>query len=133
MAPNPFNEYANAIASREQGLRGEAANIANMSGSMDNINRSEVPALGALANQQAQAGALSTIRESSSKASAKRMPKYVSAYRNYLQWRYPNRYGGGGGTDYTNTNTGGNSYNVPDLPAITGIPSFDYPKDTGSK
>ena len=126
---NQFNEYANAIASREQGLRGEAADIANMSGSVGNINPNEVPAVGALANQQAQAGALSKIRESSSKASAKRMPKYVSAYRNYLQWRYPNRYGGGSGTDYTNTNTGGNSYSVPDLPAITGIPSFDYPKD----
>ena len=112
---NEFSKYANALAMREQEFRGKSANIANMAGPLQsiaaqtgapsNIDPSEIASVAGLANIQAVANNQSSEREKAGKRTVKRMPSYVKAYKNYLQWRYPTRYGGssgyyGGGSDF---------------------------------
>jgi hypothetical protein len=112
---NEFSKYANALAMREQEFRGGSANIANMAGPLQsiaaqtgapsNIDPSEIASVAGLANIQAVANNQSSEREKAGKRTVKRMPSYVKAYKNYLQWRYPTRYGGssgyyGGGSDF---------------------------------
>lgn len=129
---SPYTQYVNAIAMRESGLRNQASALSNMSSSLADvsaqtgasspINASEVPSIAGLANMKAGVGELSTIREKQEKKQIKSLPKYVSAYRNYLQWRYPTRYGGGGGGSAPVSNPYGD-YDVPPLPGITGRPT----------
>ena len=121
-----FSEYANALAMREKEFRGTSPNIAAMSGPMasieaqtgapSTINPQEIAAISGLANLQAVANTQSTQRQKEGTRLAKRMPKYVKSYRNYLQWRYPARYGGGssGGSGFT----GGSDFTIADLPPI---------------
>ena len=120
----PYQKYADALAMREQAFREQNPNRMNISGMLQPgqgtpssppsaINPNDIPSVGALANMQAISGTQSTARETQGKAAVKRLPQYVDAYRNYLKWRYPTRYGGGSG--YT---TGGSlgSYEVPGIP-----------------
>jgi hypothetical protein len=124
---NEYSKLANAMAMREQGYRSTAENTANMAGPMQSIaaktgapsqiDPSEIASIAGLANIKAVSNEQSTQRETAMNRQAKRMPSYVKAYRNYLQWRYPTRYGGGGGG-------GGalSSYTVPSLPPIAAPP-----------
>lgn len=128
--PNPYNDLANSIAMREQGFRGNAENIAKMdtpltaisaqTGAPSAINPNEIASIAGLANIKAVTQNQSTQREALGKTTASRMPKYVKAYRNYLKWRYPSQYGGGG-------STGGvlSSYTVADLPDIAPVPGMN--------
>jgi hypothetical protein len=128
---NEFSKYANALAMREQGFRGESANIANMAGPLQsiaaqtgapsNIDPSEIASVSGLANIQAVASGQSQEREKVGKRSVKRMPSYVKAYKNYLQWRYPTRYGGSSG--YYG---GGNDFDLAPLPDL--MPPTGYQK-----
>lgn len=126
---NEFSKYANALAMREQQFRGGSPNIANMTsplesiaaqtGAPSNIDPNEIASVAGLANIQAIANNQSLEREKASKRSVKRMPSYVKAYKNYLQWRYPTRYGGSSG--YYG---GGSDFNVDPLPDL--IPPAGY-------
>ena len=128
---SPYQQYVNAVAMRESGLRDRAAGLSNMSSSLSDvssatgassaINPMEVPSIAGLANLQAGVTELSKIREKQEKTQIKNLPKYVSAYRNYLQWRYPSRYGGGGGGAPVSNPYG--DYDVPPLPGISGRPT----------
>jgi hypothetical protein len=123
-----FDKYVNAIAMRESAMRDQAAGLGNMSGSLQNvaaqtgapsaINPAEVPSIAGLASLQAGATNLSTGREKEQVKTVKNLPKYMSAYKNYLQWRYPTRYGSGGG----GLSNPYGDYDVPGLPGITGVP-----------
>ena len=125
-----FSTLANAMAMREQGFRGGTENIAQMAGPMESIaaqtgapaaiNPSEIASVAGLANIKAVSNEQSTQRENTMNRQAKRMPSYVKAYRNYLQWRYPTRYGRGGGGG------GGalSSFTVPSLPSLAAPPQF---------
>lgn len=104
----PYQKYADAIAMREQALREQNTNRLNISGMLQPgqgtpssppsaINPNEIPSVGALANMQAVSSTQSTARQNQGQAAVKRLPKYVDAYRSYLKWRYPTRYGSGGG------------------------------------
>lgn len=125
-----FTKYANAIAMRESGLRDQAQGLSNISvplsaveaqvNAPSAINVNEIPSVAGLASMQAGVSNLSNIREKQNVKQVKNLPKYVSAYRNYLQWRYPTRYGGGGG----NTQNPYGDYDVPQLPGITGLPGM---------
>jgi hypothetical protein len=122
-----YSKLANAMAMREQGSRSDAEKTGSMSGPMQSIasqtgapsaiNPSEIASIAGLANIKAVSNEQSKQRETAMNRQAKRMPSYVKAYKNYLQWRYPTRYGGGGGG-------GGalSSYTVPSLPSITAPP-----------
>lgn len=128
----PYDQYVNAIAMRESGLRNQAAGLSNMSSSLTDvaastgapaaINPAEVPSISGLASMKAGVGDLSTVRERKEKSQIRNLPKYVSAYRNYLQWRYPSRYGGGSGGGAPTSNPYGD-YDVPPLPGISGRPT----------
>lgn len=120
-----FSEYANALAMREQDFRTASPNIAAMTGPMasieaqtgapSTINPQEIAAISGLANLQAVANTQSTQRQQSGARLVKRMPNYVKSYRNYLQWRYPTRYGGGG-SGYSSAP--GTDFTIGDLPPI---------------
>lgn len=100
-----FGRFNPMAEKGEENLRNLAEKAANMTGQMGQIeqqtaapapiNTAEIPAVAALANLQASVGRSSTSRETTAKELTARMPKYVSSYRNYLKWRYPNVYGGG--------------------------------------
>lgn len=119
-----FSEYANALAMREKGFRETSPNIAAMTGPLESIasqtgapssiNPQEIAAISGLANLQAVANTQSTERQQAGSRLAKRMPNYVKSYRNYLQWRYPSRYGGGASSGYPT----GSDFQIGDLPAI---------------
>lgn len=127
----PYTKYANAIAMRESGLRDQAQGLANMSvplsevGAQVNapsaINASEVPSIAGLASMQAGVSNLSDIREKQNVRQVKNLPKYTTAYKNYLKWRYPTRYGGGSSSSLSNPY---GDYDVPQLPGITGLPGM---------
>lgn len=130
MANPSYSQYANAIAMRESGLRDQAQGLANISvplsaveaqvNAPSAINVNEIPSVAGLASMQAGVSNLSNIREKQNVKQVKNLPKYVSAYRNYLQWRYPTRYGGGNGS----TQNPYGDYDVPQLPGITGLPGM---------
>lgn len=111
MADSPFTRYANAIAMREGALRTDVPAVLNMTGTLSDIasktgapgalEGNEIPAVANLANRKSYLDATSRTREESSQRAIKQLPKYVSSYRNYLKWRYPSRYGGKTGTNYT--------------------------------
>lgn len=134
MAPNPFKDYAASIAARETALReqtplrlnmaAELQGIGEQTGAPGKIEASEIPSVMGLASQQAYIDTSSKAREATANRMTKDLPKYVSAYRNYLKWRYPTRYGGkSGGTSYsTNYSTGG--MNIPDLTDPMAPPGF---------
>jgi hypothetical protein len=131
-----YKPFRDAVAAREETFREQAPNVLNVSSLLQPdqgtpssppsaINPNEIPSVGALANMKAVSGTESTARQEQNKTAVQALPKYVDAYRNYLKWRYPTRYGrkggggGGGGGSLT-------SYNVPGL----GDP-FTPPKPTG--
>lgn len=125
---NQFSKYANAIAMRESGLRDQLSGLSNMSSSLGDvaastgapaaINPGEVPSISGLASMQAGMTDMSNIRAKEQGGIVKNLPKYVSAYRNYLQWRYPTRYGGGSSSSAASNPYG--DYDVPQLPGLTG-------------
>lgn len=103
-----FQKYSDAIAMREQAFRDQLPGLMNISGMLQPgqgtpssppsaINPNDIPSVGALANMQAVSNTQSTARQTQGKAAVKRLPQYVDAYRGYLKWRYPTRYGGGTG------------------------------------
>jgi len=103
-----FQKYSDAIAMREQAFRDQLPGLMNVSGMLQPgqgtpssppsaINPNEIPSIGALANMQAISNTQSTARQAQGKSTVKRLPQYVDAYRGYLKWRYPTRYGGGSG------------------------------------
>lgn len=126
---NQYENLANSMAMREQTFRSNAENVASMAtpisdiaaqtGAPSAINQNEIASIAGLANIKAVAQNQSTARETLGQTTAKRMPKYVESYRNYLRWRYPSRYGGG-------ASTGGSlgSYTVPSLGSIKQAPGF---------
>lgn len=126
---DPYKNLANSIAMREQGFRGNAENVAKMdaplssigaqTGAPSAINPNEIASIAGLANIKAVSQTQSTQREQLGQRTAKRMPQYVKAYRNYLKWRYPSQYGGGG-------SSGGvlGSYTVSPLPDIQPAPGM---------
>jgi hypothetical protein len=111
---NPFYNYANDVAMREQALQTNAANGLNMGSSLQNIanqvgmqgtiNPSDIPSVAGLANTQASINTSSKLRTENSKSVVSNLPSYVNSYRNYLRWRYPSRYGVKKGTG-TSTST----------------------------
>jgi hypothetical protein len=125
-----FDQYVNAVAMRESNMRNQAAGLGNMSSSLQNvaaqtgapaaINPAEVPSIAGLASLQAGATNLSNVRQKQETANIKNLPKYMSSYRNYLQWRYPKRYGGGSSGSSLSNPYG--DYDVPQLPGISGLP-----------
>ena len=108
---NAFARYANSVAMREAALQGDVTNTLNMDSSLQNIaartgmqgtiNPSDIPSVAGLANTQAYVTGSSKLRSTNTTATVKGLPGYVKSYRNYLRWRYPSRYGGGTGTNYT--------------------------------
>lgn len=131
-----FGRFNTMATAREEALRNLSDRVANMGSTVQDIGArtgapapidpNEIPAVAGLANLQASVGGLSTTREAESKRQTGQLPKYVTAYRNYLKWRYPNVYGGG-------KNKGGLSpvsgsfvpgYDVPDLPPIANAPAY---------
>lgn len=130
MADSEFSKYANAVAMRESALRQQAANIANMGSTIQQmgvqtqapgqINPAEIPTVAGLANLQATAQTQSSLRAERAKTTTARLPAWQKSYRSYLQWRYPSRYGGGNTYNYT---APAGSYTpsvaIPKLPAIT--------------
>lgn len=132
-----FGRFNTMATKGEENLRSLAEKAANMTGQMGQIeqqtgapapiNAAEIPAVAALANLQASVGRSSTQRETAAKALTARMPKYVSSYRNYLKWRYPNVYGGGKGKGGGLTPvTGGMTpaQIIPDLPSLGSAPIY---------
>jgi hypothetical protein len=125
---NEFSKYANAIAMRESALQSQLAGLSNMSSSVQNvaastgapsaINPGEVPSVSGLASMQAGMTDISKIRAKQEGGVVRNLPKYVSAYNNYLRWRYPTRYGSGG-SGSTASNPYGD-YDVPQLPGLSG-------------
>jgi hypothetical protein len=125
MADAPFTRFANAVAQRENALRGNAANTLNMTGSLQDIaaqtgapgaiQASEIPAVAGLASQQAYVNSASRSREATTKEKVRQMPSYISGYKSYLKWRYPTRYGGGSGNDYSTTPNLNDYYNIEPL------------------
>ena len=125
MADAPFTRFANAVVARESALRGNAANTLNMTGSLQDIaaqtgapgqiNPSEIPSVAGLASQQAYINTTSKAREANTKEKVRQMPSYISGYRSYLKWRYPNRYGGGSKTNYATTPNVSNYYGIEPL------------------
>lgn len=128
-----FRDYANSVAMREAGLRDRAEGLANMSSTLTDvaastgapaaINPAEIPSISGLASMRAGVSDLSSTRQTQQNRQIKNLPKYVSAYRNYLQWRYPTRYGRGSGGGVPASNPYG-QYDVPALPGITGRPTI---------
>lgn len=119
----PYQKYADAIAMREQGFRQQLPGLMNVSGMLQPgqgtpssppsaIDPNDIPSVGALANMQAISGTQSTAREAQGKAAVKRLPQYVDAYRNYLKWRYPTRYG----SSTSSSSPSISSYEVPGIP-----------------
>ena len=78
------------------------------------INPNEIPSVGALANMQAISNTQSTARQDLNRSAVKRLPQYVDAYRSYLKWRYPTRYGRGGGGNAS----GGPALSGYDVPGL---------------
>lgn len=108
---NAFARYANSVAMREGALQADTANALNMTSSLQSIgervgmqgtiNPTDIPSVAGLANTQATVTASSKLRSKNTATSAKNLPAYVDSYRNYLRWRYPSRYGGKTGGNYT--------------------------------
>lgn len=138
-----FGRFNTMATAREEALRNATSRIANMGSTVGDIGTqmgagtgamgapraidpNEIPAVAGLANLQASVSNLSTTRESENKRQAGQLPKYVTAYRNYLKWRYPNVYGGGkskgGLTPVSGSFVPG--YDVPDLPPIANAPAY---------
>ncbi|CAB4182854.1 hypothetical protein UFOVP1083_22 [uncultured Caudovirales phage] len=100
---NPFANYANSIAMREQQLQTNTSNALNMTSSLQNIanqtgmqgtiNPEDIPSVAGLANTQAGVAASSNLRSKNTTEMVKGLPSYVKSYSNYLRWRYPSRYG----------------------------------------
>ena len=132
-----FGRFNTMATKGEENLRDLAEKAANMTGQMGQIeqqtgapapiNTAEIPAVAALANMQASVGRSSTNRETAAKDLTARMPKYVSSYRNYLKWRYPNVYGGGkskGGSLTPVTGGMTPAQIIPDLPSLGSAPIY---------
>jgi type II secretory pathway pseudopilin PulG len=108
---NPFARYANSVAMREQALQSNTSNALNMTNSLQDIasqtgmqgtiNPADVPSVAGLANTQASIAASSNLRSKNTTEMVKGLPSYVKSYSNYLRWRYPSRYGGAKGTNYS--------------------------------
>ena len=108
---NPFAKYANSVAMREQALQTNASNALNMTSSLQSIadqtgmqgtiNPADIPSVAGLANTQAGVTASSNLRSKNTTEAVKGLPSYIKSYSNYLRWRYPSRYGGKKGTNYT--------------------------------
>jgi hypothetical protein len=120
-----FQQYRDSVAMREQAFREQNPNRLNISSLLQPgqgtpssppsaINPNEIPSVGALANMQAISNTQSTARQDQNRAAIKRLPQYVDAYKNYLKWRYPTRYGGGSGNASGGPALSG--YDVPGLP-----------------
>lgn len=133
MAKNPYAKYAEAVASREQGLRGglknvfntvgEAEDIALATGAGGPINLYEVPAIAGLASMKAYVDTKSQAREEEARRKIGDLPDYVKSRQQYLRWRYPSRYGmGGSSEDPYLTPTEISEIEIPGLPAISGFP-----------
>jgi hypothetical protein len=101
-----YKPFRDSVAAGEEAFREQLPNRLNISGLLQPgqstpsappsaIDPNEIPSIGALANMQAISKTESTARQDQNKAAVQRLPKYVDAYRNYLKWRYPKRYGGG--------------------------------------
>lgn len=130
----PFSRFAEDLAAREAGFRAGAYDLVNMQTPLVEIatatnapapiNPEEIPAVRGLANMYAVAKEGSTQREKRGTAQIKALPKYVNAYRSYLRWRYPNKYGGKGGGSSLSPIQPGGGYEVPDLPNIGDIPMY---------
>ena len=156
-AKPPFTRFAESIAKREKGVREDIAprlqmgdtdiatgqplpqgadtplqRIAEQTGGGP-INPAELPMVSYLTNQYNVLKGQSQAREELASAQVKRLPEYMTAYRSYLKWRYPNRYGAGkSGTDdpYRTGGATPPSFAIPQLPAITQTPSFSKPATT---
>ena len=108
---NPFAKYANSVAMREQALQTNASDalnmtsslqsIANQTGMQGTINPADIPSVAGLANTQAGVSASSNLRSKNTTQMVKGLPGYIKSYNNYLRWRYPSRYGGKTGTNYS--------------------------------
>lgn len=131
----PFARFANSVAMREAAFQGDTANTLNMEGALQGIaqrtgmqgtiNPSEIPSVAGLANTQAYAVNSSNLRSAGTTATVKSLPGYIKSYRNYLQWRYPSRYGGAKGTNYT-TDFTQSGYEPEDLPDPFTPSTFKY-------
>jgi hypothetical protein len=129
-----YKPFRDAVEAREQAFREQVPNVLNVSSLLQPgqgtpssppsaIDPNEIPSVGALANMKAISGTQSTARQDQNKSAIKRLPQYVDAYRSYLKWRYPTRYGGKGGGG------GGGMLGSYDVPGL-GDP-FTPPKPTG--
>jgi hypothetical protein len=122
MSKKEYRRLAEEVASREAAFRESAEGRANMGASLSQygaqtgapgtINAQEIPAVAALANYKAISQTASQERQDAMQERRKSLPSYVNAYRKYLKWRYPTRYGGGGSSSgYSLPN-----YEIPDIP-----------------
>ena len=132
MADGPIRTRINA---GESALRENIATLANINPALSQISQqtggpadipaNEIPSIGALANMQAIGQSTSQARSNQANALINSLPQYTKGYRAYLKWRYPSRYGGGGG-DYPivigggGNQTGGSNLQLPPLTNIPG-------------
>jgi hypothetical protein len=121
-----YKPFRDVVAAREEAFREQVPNVLNVSSLLQPgqgtpssppsaIDPNEIPSVGALANMKAISGTQSTARQEQNKSAVRRLPQYVDAYRSYLKWRYPTRYGGRGGGNAS----GGpalSGYDVPGIP-----------------
>lgn len=119
----PYSRFSSSVAGNEASFRGGIENISNMSGGLqdiaartgaDQITSEGIPSIGGLANMKANVGTQSNLRQSNVTRQVKGLPAYASGYRQYLMWRYPNRYGSGSSSAYT-TDFGIGTPSIPTL------------------
>ena len=123
MPKKDYRQLAEQVATREAAFSENMTGQANMGASLGQygaqtgapgaINPQEIPSVAALANYKAIAQTASQEREANMQSRRKQLPSYVDAYRKYLKWRYPTRYGGGSGGSTPGSLT---NYQIPDIP-----------------
>lgn len=129
MADGPIRT---GINQRESTFRTTAENIANAAptiqqlaagtGAGEGFNPGEIPTVGYLANLKANVQQASKSRTDAANTTISGLKPYIRAYRQYLQWRYPKRYGKES-TGYTITGTSNyDPYSGLKLPPITEAP-----------
>lgn len=133
MAKNPYTKYAEAVTSREQGLREGLKNVFNTVGETEDIglatsaagpiNLYDVPAIAGLASMKAYVDTKSKAREEEARRKTSNLPDYIKSRQQYLRWRYPSRYGSSGSSEdpYLNP-TQISEIEIPGLPAISQFP-----------
>lgn len=130
MADGPIRSDINQ---REAALRRDVENIAYMpptlqqiaksTGAPGEINPGEIPTVGYLANLKATAQQMSQSRANRANVTINNLPSFKKSYRNYLEWRYPTRYGKKStGNTYEYSQEPYNPYGGLMMPAITQIP-----------